>query len=545
MSAVRHGWFDRAVIAYSALGNRGLLWVAGGVIAGVATGRYWAIPLVAAVVWITLGLNYAIKRLFRRVRPIERRGRAPLIVAPATPSFPSSHAAMASAGAIALSVYAPVLSPLFATLAVLMAASRVHIGRAPRLRRRGGPCRGRLHGRGLRVAGRLMASLEVGIVGLPNSGKTSLFNALTESHAEITSYAAVQASANVGIAAVPDDRIAALAEAVRPASRCRRRCSSRTSRVSCAAAVPATAASAASTSATCARRMRWHTSCAASTTRRCPIPTAASIPVADAEAVDFELLLSDQALVTRRKERTERAARVGEKSARDELGVLDRLAAHLDEGLPARTLDVEVPEGLDLLTTKPVIYVANVSEAGEPERVAALTAYATEHGAEVVAVAARFEAELAELEDPADRVAFLADLGLDEPGMPRLARACFRTLGLITFFTAGPMEARAWPVREGASRRRGRGQDPLGHRARVHPRRGDPLGRPRRLPAPTQRPRSAASSGSRARTTSSWTATCSTSASTSERGPSGARDRREGRGGQTEGVSPSPLRARR
>ena len=98
-----------------------------------------------------------------------------------------------------------------------------------------------------------------------------------------------------------------------------------------------------------------------------------------------------------------------------------------------------------------MIYVANVSEAGEPERVAALTAYATEHGAEVVAVAARFEAELAELDDPADRAAFLADLGLDEPGMPRLARACFRTLGLITFFTAGPIEARAWPVRDGAT----------------------------------------------------------------------------------------------
>ena len=124
-----------------------------------------------------------------------------------------------------------------------------------------------------------MASLEVGIVGLPNSGKTSLFNALTESHAEITSYAAVQASANVGIAAVPDDRIAALAEAVSardqvPAtvqfsdvaglvrgSGARRRRPRR--RVS---------------SATCARRMHWHTSCVASTTSRCPIPTAASIP---------------------------------------------------------------------------------------------------------------------------------------------------------------------------------------------------------------------------------------------------------------------------
>jgi membrane-associated phospholipid phosphatase len=118
---------DRAVIQYSALGNRGLLWVVGGVVAGVSTGRWWAIPLVAAVVWSTLGLNYAIKRVVRRERPFERRGRAPLIVAPATPSFPSSHAAMAGAGAVALSVYAPAFWPLFATLAILMAASRVHL----------------------------------------------------------------------------------------------------------------------------------------------------------------------------------------------------------------------------------------------------------------------------------------------------------------------------------------------------------------------------------------------------------------------------------
>ena len=127
MAAGRHGLFDRIAIGYSALGNRGLLWVAGGVIAGLATGRYWAVPLVAAVVWITLGVNYAIKRAVRRERPVARAGRGPLIAAPSSPSFPSSHAAMAAAGAIALSVYAPVLSPLFATLAVLMAASRVHL----------------------------------------------------------------------------------------------------------------------------------------------------------------------------------------------------------------------------------------------------------------------------------------------------------------------------------------------------------------------------------------------------------------------------------
>jgi membrane-associated phospholipid phosphatase len=118
---------DRVVIEYSALGNRGLMSVVGGVAVALGTQRWWAIPLVAGVVWITLGLNYAIKRSVRRARPLERRGRGPLIVAPLTPSFPSSHAAMAAAGAIALSVYAPALWPLFATLAVLMAASRVYL----------------------------------------------------------------------------------------------------------------------------------------------------------------------------------------------------------------------------------------------------------------------------------------------------------------------------------------------------------------------------------------------------------------------------------
>jgi undecaprenyl-diphosphatase len=118
---------DRMAIGYSALGNRGLLWVAGGVVVAVATGHWVAIPAVAAVVWVALVINYALKRGVRRERPLGRRGRAPLIVAPASPSFPSSHAAMAAAGAISLSVYAPDAWPLFATLAVLMAASRVYL----------------------------------------------------------------------------------------------------------------------------------------------------------------------------------------------------------------------------------------------------------------------------------------------------------------------------------------------------------------------------------------------------------------------------------
>jgi undecaprenyl-diphosphatase len=126
-AARRQRVLDRVVIEYSALGNRGLLWVVAGVVVGIATRHWWAVPLVAGVVWLALALNYALKRVARRERPLERRGRAPLIVAPATPSFPSSHAAMAAAGAVALSVYAPAFWPLFASLAVLMAASRVYL----------------------------------------------------------------------------------------------------------------------------------------------------------------------------------------------------------------------------------------------------------------------------------------------------------------------------------------------------------------------------------------------------------------------------------
>jgi membrane-associated phospholipid phosphatase len=127
VSARRQRALDRVVIGYSALGNRGLLWVAAGLVVALATQRWWAIPLVAGVVWVTLGVNYAIKRVVGRRRPLGRHGRVPLIVAPASPSFPSSHAAMAAAGAVALAVYAPAFWPLFATLAVLMAASRVYL----------------------------------------------------------------------------------------------------------------------------------------------------------------------------------------------------------------------------------------------------------------------------------------------------------------------------------------------------------------------------------------------------------------------------------
>jgi GTP-binding protein YchF len=295
-----------------------------------------------------------------------------------------------------------------------------------------------------------MANLEVGIVGLPNAGKTSVFNALTGAGAEITAYAATRTSANVGVAAVPDARIDALAEAVGSRER-----------------VPATVGFSdvaglvrgAGAQDGLGGEFLGHLRAtdAVAHVVRCFEdesvfhPDGRVDPVADAETVDLELLLADQGIVERRRERVARAARVGEKGSKEELALLERLSAHLDGGQPARTFGEPLPAGIDLLTRLPVIYVANVSESGDPERVAALSAYAAEHGSEVVPLAARFEAELAEIDDPEERAAFLHELGMEEPGMPRLAAAAYRVLGLLSFFTAGPKETRAWTVRDGAN----------------------------------------------------------------------------------------------
>ncbi len=293
-----------------------------------------------------------------------------------------------------------------------------------------------------------MASLEIGIVGLPNVGKTSLFNALTNAGAEVTDYAAAQSSANVGVAAVPDARLDQLAVVAG---------STETIYASVQIADVSGLARGAGKNGSLGGAYLGHLRASDALVHVVRTFGDADVfhvdgrvdEVADAEAVDLELVLADLQVVERRIERATRAGRTGFKAAAASLEQLARLVAHLDDGAPARTFGEPLPDDLDLLSRKPLLYIANTSESGDAEAVAALQRYAD--GTPVVAVAARFEAELAEIDDPDERSAFLAEIGQVEAGMPRVARAAFQLLDLITFFTVGPKEARAWPLGRGST----------------------------------------------------------------------------------------------
>jgi GTP-binding protein YchF len=171
-------------------------------------------------------------------------------------------------------------------------------------------------------------------------------------------------------------------------------------------------------------------------------------PLDDAETVELELVFADQAAAERRRERVAKTAKSGDKAAAAELALLDELAARLADGRPARSLGLELPDALDLLTAKPALYVANVDESGNPERVAALRAFGAQRGIETVALDAKLEAEIAELDD-ADRQAFLDEMGVEQPALDRVSLAAYAALDLIPFFTSGEKETRAWSIRRG------------------------------------------------------------------------------------------------
>jgi GTP-binding protein YchF len=298
--------------------------------------------------------------------------------------------------------------------------------------------------------------IKCGIVGLPNVGKSTLFNALTKAGIPAANFPFCTIDPNVGVVPVPDPRLQALAAIVKP----QKIIPTTIEFVDIAGLVAGAAQGEGLGNKFLAHIREVDAICHVV---RCfehgdIVHVSGRIdPLADIETIDTELALADLDSVEKSLNRAEKAAKAGDKDAAARRDVLARVRAHLDQGRPARSLDLSAEERvllreLFLLTLKPVLYVANVREdgfSGNPhldrvrERAAA-------EGAEVVPVCAAIEEELSQLED-ADKGAFLADMGLDEPGLNRLIRGAYRLLGLQTYFTAGEKEVRAWTVKAGST----------------------------------------------------------------------------------------------
>ena len=311
--------------------------------------------------------------------------------------------------------------------------------------------------------------LAVGIVGLPNVGKSTLFNALTRAGALAANYPFATIDKNVGVVALEDPRLYALQKTFAKEERLPPVVPTHVEFVDIAGLVKG-----AHKGEGLGNQFLAHireVAAIAHVVRCFPDPNVVHVmgrvdPLEDVEVVETELLLADLASWERRLERLRKEARASREVA-PLLEAAEALHAHLSQGRPARTFPLSgearrLLKETPLLTAKPVIYVANVSEedlpdgAGNPH-VAALRARAEREGAEVVVVSAKLEAELAELSEEEARE-LLAAYGLEESGLKRLARAGYRALGLLTFFTAGEKEVRAWTVRRGTKAKEAAGE---------------------------------------------------------------------------------------
>ena len=297
--------------------------------------------------------------------------------------------------------------------------------------------------------------MKCGIVGLPNVGKSTLFNALTKAAIAAENYPFCTIEPNVGIVEVPDTRLDVIAEIAQPQK-----------------VVPAVVefvdiaglVKGASEGQGLGNQFLANireTDAIAHVVRCFEDPNVVHVagsidPVSDIEVINTELALADLDSVDKQLAKYEKIAQAGgDKEAQRLVAALKKVRAVLDEGRPARTAELSNEElavlrPLFLLTMKPTMYVANIGEHGSKELLEKVEAHAAREGAPVVPVSAALEAQIADMPDE-DKKLFLQDMGMEEPGLNRVVRAAYKLLGLLTFFTAGPKEARAWTVRAGVT----------------------------------------------------------------------------------------------
>jgi GTP-binding protein YchF len=295
-----------------------------------------------------------------------------------------------------------------------------------------------------------------GIVGLPNVGKSTLFNALTKAGIAAENYPFCTIEPNVGVVAMPDARLAPLAEIVKP-----QRILPTTMEFVDIAGLVAGASKGEGLGNKFLANIR-ETQAIAQVVRCFEntdvVHVAGKIdPLADIEVINTELALADLDTVEKALHRNAKNAKGGDKDALAQKAVLERVQPQLDTGLPVRAMglsaeDQKLLRDLHLLTAKPTLYIANVAENGFENNpyLDQVRAHAAREGAGMVAVCAAMESEIAELADE-DKAEFLKELGLSEPGLDRVIRAGYELLGLQTYFTAGVKEVRAWTIAVGAT----------------------------------------------------------------------------------------------